>query len=94
MMLPSHGPEPCASANSATPAFLMFQSLSRDCLIIIQHILLNVNTNFQKNLKNFEFILLVHFGLFKVSDETAIYNKKDGHIQTARSILLHQRNEI
>ena len=65
----------------------MFQSLSRDCLIIIQHIHLNVNTNFQKNLKNFEFTLLVHFGLFKVSDETAIYNKKDGHIQTARSIL-------
>ena len=53
-ILRPQAPEACASANSATPAFLMFQSLSRDCLIIIQHIQSNVNTNFQKNLKNYE----------------------------------------
>ena len=55
-------PEACASANSATPAFLMFQSLSRDCLIIIQHIQSNVNTNFQKNLKNLKNIFLYLLG--------------------------------
>ena len=42
------------------PPLLHFLCFSRvpDCLIIIQHIFPNVNTNFQKNLKNFKFIII------------------------------------
>ena len=45
ILLPQ-APEACASANSATPAFLIFAAL-RDCLIIIPHFYIKVNTFFR-----------------------------------------------
>lgn len=47
MILLSHGPEPCASANSATSAFLIYQSLSRDCSFIITDVWIKVNSFFE-----------------------------------------------
>ena len=40
-----HGPEPCASANSATTAYLIVPRLS-GTIIIIQHVFRNCNENF------------------------------------------------
>ena len=48
-----HGPEPCASANSATTAYLIVP-LSCGTIIIIQHLFINCNENFMIFL-NFSF---------------------------------------
>ena len=39
--------EACASANSATSAFLIYQSLSRDCSFIITDVWIKVNSFFE-----------------------------------------------
>ena len=98
-----HGPEPCASANSATTAYLIVPRLS-GTIIIIQHVFRNCNENFAIFLSFLRFFsadrdsllfeAAVHAPAYQRVDDRKQRNKEDNSKNTGNLAAHDDRQQL